>query len=718
MSIRTNLYIFFVSSYVLFHAECAEQPVQAIYVSNMSDDNVYRVDPTTGGSLQINQSPIEGGMAGIVGLKLLNNNLAYTAGFFDSNVYSIDLTTGSTARVTNSPVGPLGGLAAIALLDDTTAYMTNTNDNTLYAVDLKQGTHKIVNNSPIVVPSSELLGVALKNNVAYVIDFFSPNIYSVDIINGNVNIFTTQSPVSGLIGISILNNTAYVVSDLNSVYAVDLSTGDFRLIIDLPGAILFSDIAVANETLAYVTGALSNQVYAINLLDGTYSIVTPTPVPGNNAQPFGFGLFGIGLAFVPEPPIPPPIPKIITTQGLFGSILHFAKYLNANAPLSTLNLFSDLSGSSLKQALEKAIPTRLAFATFASQNGYLASEQVVIDHLYKKRFAQTRNGGNELAQAQNFALNDLMADALALEGGNAKQCVQTPNNTNCPKKGYFTGWLAPFGEYAREKSQSQTPAFTLGVGGVVVGADYDCADENTVGLALSYAYTHVHEKQGMGLANVNQGFLGVYTALHAANWYFDFGAWGGYYHTHNERKIFFPGFDNTAKSKTHGWQVAPHFEVGYDGYFPTVCSIQWFGIEPFLLADWVGNWEHGFQEHGAEGLNMSQKGKFCSLFRGETGLRFHEIVRCDWGQLVFQEKGSYAYQKMFHTGNVQATLIGSPSSFTVTTLTSPLNLGVVEFSMLFKPCKKSLPYVDFRYQGEFGSKYQSHQGIVEIGKNF
>ena len=115
---------------------------------------------------------------------------------------------------------------------------------------------------------------------------------------------------------------------------------------------------------------------------------------------------------------------------------------------------------------------------------------------------------------------------------------------------------------------------------------------------------------------------------------------------------------------------------------------------------------------------MAQKGRFCSLFRGETGLRFHQISEQDWGNLVFREKASYAYQKAFKTGNITAFLVGSPGTFTVSTLSGAQNLGVAELSMLFVFNNPNAPYVDFRYQGEFGSKYQSHQGMIEIGKDF
>ena len=54
-----------------------------------------------------------------------------------------------------------------------------------------------------------------------------------------------------------------------------------------------------------------------------------------------------------------------------------------------------------------------------------------------------------------------------------------------------------------------------------------------------------------------------------------------------------------------------------------------------------------------------------------------------WGRLVLREKGSYAYQKAFHTGVVNAFLVGSPESFTISTLTGAQNLGVVEIGKSF-----------------------------------
>lgn len=107
---------------------------------------------------------------------------------------------------------------------------------------------------------------------------------------------------------------------------------------------------------------------------------------------------------------------------------------------------------------------------------------------------------------------------------------------------------------------------------------------------------------------------------------------------------------------------------------------------------------------------------FAHLFAVKPVFRLHEIIEFCWGRLVIREKGSYAYQKAFHTGHISAFLVGSPGSFTVTTLTGAQNLGVCKFSMLFISANCKMLYFDLRYQDEFDSQYQSHQGILEIGK--
>jgi uncharacterized protein with beta-barrel porin domain len=310
---------------------------------------------------------------------------------------------------------------------------------------------------------------------------------------------------------------------------------------------------------------------------------------------------------------------------------------------------------------------------------------------------------------------------------------EPPPSENCPESGapsarkeqvtekiwmneaYYSPWLGVFGEYTHERSQKQTPSFETGSGGFVLAADYhrDVHLAPLIGGGMAYAHTHVHEADGAGHANINQGALVLYGAWNEPEWYVDWALWGGYYHAHNVRNVNLPGIPGgSAASSTHGWQLTPHFEIGYD------YEDSWFCIEPFDMIDWVACWENGFEEHGAGMLDMGQKDRFCSLLRNELGVRFIETLTYDWGVVAFREKGSYVYQKAFQTGVITAFLVGSPGSFIVSTLTGAQNLGAVEFETLFTPSNKKYPYGTISYQGEFGSRYQSHQGMITIGMDF
>jgi uncharacterized protein with beta-barrel porin domain len=423
----------------------------------------------------------------------------------------------------------------------------------------------------------------------------------------------------------------------------------------------------------------------------------------------------------------------IGTSGLTGNDLSFANYLNINAPQTTLPLLalqSDIAG-----ALGIAAPTRNAIFTFAAQTTQLAFGQQVYSHLAQKRWSkawysqpmqvsQTMPGQALLSRNQLFSdasdfmnlSSESLSESSDASDADSAEKENVPEMIGKKEEAHYSSWLGAFGEYTNERSQHQTPSFETGTGGFVLATDYrhiEIHPELLLGGGVAYAYTHVHEADGAGHANINQGALMFYGGWMEPQWYINWALWGGYYHAYNVREINLPGIvGGSAIASTNGWQLTPHFEVGYD------YEDNWFCVEPFDMIDWVACWERGFQEHGAGSLNMGQQGRFCSLLRNELGVRFNETLTYDWGTVTFREKGSYVYQKAFHTGVITAFLVGSAGSFVVSTLTGAQNLGALEFESLFVPTNKKYPYGTISYQGEFGSRYQSHQGMVTIGMNF
>ncbi len=705
------------------------------YVVDYNSNSVYNVNLTTGANsllTTISGNPGPGHIA------IANEMLAYVVGYNDGNVYSVNLLTGSYAPVTPNSLGDGSvQLEGIALSDFNTAYVKGKSDD-VYIVDLQKGFFTPVAPNPIEPGSAQIpppdVNAALAGNgdsnsvesktdaitaatpAPYPIEPGSTQIPPPDVnaaLAGNGDSNSVESKTAAITAATPApypiepGSTQIPPPDVNAALA---GNGDSNSVESKTDAITAATPAPCVDSsafesdglsgkIAYVVGN-SSDVHAIHLLRSFLEI------PGASIG---------GVALLLQMP----------TAGLTGNNLSLATYLNANAPINVIRSLA-LLPSGEEMALESVSPARNAFSTYASQNGYLASSQAMSDHLRQRRFYNQPAAQAEIAVLES----DLVASNSTKIQKNPKikkTCSQpsgqkiymkTTDERICCRPSPYAVWVSPFGEYAREKAQNQTPEFNMNVGGVIAAFDYNGIENNAIGAGSAYVFTYVHDEQGMGHAKINQGFLTFYGTVNADHFYFDLGLWGGYYFTSNERQIAFFGVSGVARSHIHGWQLAPHFEFGYDGFRSSFCSVKWFGVEPFLSLDWVANWENGFEEKGATSFNMGQEGRFCSFLRGETGLRFHEIAAFSWGSLVFREKGSYMYQKTFHTGQITAFLVGSPGSFSVSTLTGAQNLGVFEFSMLYISSNSKAPYIDARYQGEFGLQYQSHQGVLEIGKSF
>lgn len=664
--------------YYAFDAANMGGAISILYATNLQNGSSSTVTSVSGTNI-------------LVSLGLTDSNTGYMLGLNTNKILAVNLQTGATRTVTPNALGSGISSSAIALANPTTAYVVAGGNDTIYSVNLQTGATSAVTSIPGTAGLADI--VMATETTGYVLGITSGKIYEVNLQTGAYRIVNTTNFGSTLTCLALANNTTMYVGGStgdNSIYALDLTTGNATLVAALSGNPRPQTLAISDD-IVYATG-LTGQIYGINTLNGT---VFQAASLGSTAT-FAGGALCLQMR----------------TNGLHGNNQIFAKYLNANAPFNIIRMFA--LTPQLASALESAAPTRNTFSTYAAQNASLAASQVLSDHGRQRRFHN-----QPIVKKSNDVATAIAKDELyAATKDTAYKTKNSEVKPECPKPIKYNIWLTPFGEYAREKGQQQTPAFSMGVGGAVLGFDYSCENKNVIGFAGAYAYTHIHESNSGGHANVNQGFLSLYGTWNPAKWYVDLGVWGSYYDSNNKRQITFPGVNRTASSNIRGWQVAPHLEIGYDSFVLKDCGVNWFGVEPFIMGDWVADWEHSLQETGAGNLNMGQKGRFCSFLRGEGGLRFHEVAKFNWGNIVFREKGSYAYQKAFHTGRITAFLVGSPGSFTVDTLTGAQNLGVIEVSMLALFKNPKAPYLDLRYQGEFGSHYQSHQGMLELGKNF
>jgi uncharacterized protein with beta-barrel porin domain len=280
-----------------------------------------------------------------------------------------------------------------------------------------------------------------------------------------------------------------------------------------------------------------------------------------------------------------------------------------------------------------------------------------------------------------------------------------------------TIWFEALGALAYQKEQHETPSFNPTTGGAILAIEDKTSDHTRVGAGATYLYTHVHEREDAGHSNINQEDLFVYASWEKKTFYIDGSLLGGLFQISQVRNIHMTGFDFKSTSHPKGWQLLPHLEAGYK-YMPYGTKDIALTFNPFVMVDWANAWQRSYKEKGSGPFNAGQKSHYSSLLRSEVSLRVYETIFFDAWNLIFQEKAGYVNVHSFKTGNVNAFLVGSPGTFTVTTLTGSQNLGVAEFAMIFAPDNSNYPTGTLFYQGEFGSKYQSHQVAIELAWDF
>lgn len=649
------------------------------YVADWGSEKVYYVDIATNTATQVVPSFSINGLGGIAISP--DASLAYATSYFQDKVYIINTATNTSSGEVNNTFAFHGPVGVAFSLNGKSAYVITIGKDSLpggvFCVDVSSSSVTAQVNGNFVAPTA--ITISPDGSTAYVADLNAKTLFFIDTTTHqatgvNYALFNTPHGVA----VSPDGNTIYLAdSGAQAIFYVDAKTKTVTRQI----SVLSANPDWATNTLAispdgntlYLAGGDDRNIWQVDISSGTAYLL-------NNTS---------GTAFV-SPTNPATLPPLIPTSSLQGNNYHLASYLNANAPyINVVRPFVILNASFQKSALESAAPTRNTFLTYASQITQLALGRVLHDHVRQKQSFQPSH------------LSYLVDASSSIK-------TRNPSSSKTP----FSSWAGGFGQYAKEKNVQQTPAFTMESGGGMIGWDYRGINSHLVGLGTAYAYTHVHEKQDAGSAHVNQADLCLYTLFPVAKWYFDIALWGGYYHAKNHRHISFPGFEATAHLKTHGWQLTPHIEIGYQ---QTTQSLR---ITPFLATDFVSCWEKGASESGASLLNMHQKSRYSSLLRSETGLRLEEIFSYESGDLSLIQQASYGYQKAFHTGTLQAFLIGSPNTFTVTTLSHGQNLGIAELKIVFSPQKKYYPYVSLNSHGEWGSKYQAYQGIAEIGVRY
>lgn len=403
-------------------------------------------------------------------------------------------------------------------------------------------------------------------------------------------------------------------------------------------------------------------------------------------------------------------PGLLTT-GLSGNALKLVNYLNSygieNSSLSPVfSALAALSGQAYLDALEKMSPARLEFARYATENTTFLSSQFLGSRLQTARSLYRKPPSSSRKQEEVAAAKD--EDLFALGEGQAEE---RKTSTKEEKKSAL--WVAPFGDFAKQNAQNQSPTFSFTSGGILLGGDHLVQQGFLIGVSLGYASIHLQNKDSFGSQSVDDGFLSLYGTWFGSQAFFDFAVWGGCYHTVGTRNISFSTISEQPQSKLNSWFLDPHISVGY-----TFRPLSFLEVEPYAGVDGVVDFQPSFTETGTGSLRMTLPSSTSALLRSEAGvtLRQQKILE-EGGEFFAEESIAYVNKQPFGTSNIQAAIVGTPGGFfNFTTLNTNQSLFSPTVSLTYAS-KKGVAF-SLSYEGEFGSGYLSNSITGRLSLSF
>jgi hypothetical protein len=661
-------------------------------------------------------------------------------GTLQSLILSVSAGNISSVAINETPLGLIGG--------------RDNGLNTAYAAQvLSDGTVISLSFSADVIESVALndSGVGLIGGEGSLISYAA----YVDSGGTVTPVLNTPMSISHIYGVAIndLGNgiIAGVGNDFNNAYAAFVTPGGASPLELSPvpsGYVPLSAVAINNlgNGLIGGTDTSSNAYAGYALSDGTVITLFNSPflgtIKGVALNDSGTGLIGgqngsnLYAAFVQSdgtltPLFSSSMVGIINSVaineaglGLIGGQVNDSDaYVALVAPNGTLTSLNILNGSTINSvALQSQTILNSATPKSIGPYGSAVFTQLAATAALEMRFIQQNqlwlgNQNNEFANVNavsgetNIVYNEMNPSS------SERNFVLSPKNASTPqgtvpfcKQNSF--WVEPFGSFIHLDKQGSIPSLTNEVGGVLLG--YDRQGSNyLLGATLGYAFNYVHYSESLGHTKLQEEMASLYGSYYTNHFWMAAVLWGGLYQSTNIRHTF---SDITSEGKPHGWILQPHLELASPW---AIDQRGLYYVEPFVLFDWVNNWQNHYTESGSSGLNVQMPKVYNSLLQSEAGLRFYERFVCGWGDFRLEEKISYVNQTPFNVHSVNVSFVSSASSFPVAVASSNVqNLGSVQILGCFVPYNTSYPYGGFSVQATGGSSYQSYFVSLFTGIDF
>jgi len=211
-------------------------------------------------------------------------------------------------------------------------------------------------------------------------------------------------------------------------------------------------------------------------------------------------------------------------------------------------------------------------------------------------------------------------------------------------------WFQPMGYYYKQNERANEFGFDVRTFGWSSGVNFVFWDHMVVGLGANYLYSDLHWAENAGKAKLDTISIGPSIGYLTKNWFVNLALLGGRTFYDVDRTIRFSIIDRTAHNDHKSWDLQAALSGGYRFKFSQLVSD--FYLQPEANLSLINIFESGYQESGANSLNLSVQNKTSSFFRSLIELKmikdlhFKKVcltpsLRVGWLKYVSVTDGDY-----------------------------------------------------------------------------
>ncbi len=477
-----------------------------------------------------------------------------------------------------------------------------------------------------------------------------------------------------------------------------------------------------------IQGTLSpgNSIGTINLVGaqilatGSMYDVELTPTTNDRTNVTGTMTIqpGVTLRFIPDPGdfsthithtlihttggVTGTFSTIITTLPLFDGIVSYTPF----DVLLTIGFlpFSDLviSGNAGKVAhcLDSFTPEAGSDLAFIIHSLHFAQDE----HELKQALLQMQPSQyTALALMQENTTIDVSSGLFNYIESSQPYCADRQTGLNL--------WALPFTEHQVESRHNDNQGYQATTPGVLVGFDGYPLNDLLLGVALGYSHSDLKWTNHIGTAKQQTGYTALYSKWARKKAYLESAMIFGYnsYHTNRHIIFDFTGLERQAKGQHKGLQGSFHLQAAGD------YALKQTVLSPFGQAGFIYIHEDGFQEHGAQSLNLDVSSKSSNLLLTEVGLKVSHCFNVSRATLTPYIQGSAQYEKRYRGTHEKALFNGCLLNVKGTNPSRAV--GAVQAG-LTSTLADQLSTLSLYYQGRFGKRLMDNSAYLQASIKF